>query len=126
MIEDAQIRVLGEIGGIEQHTFMRLRLFVGTIENYTCSYSKDEVDHVFLVPVDWFLTHEPEAYESVITTVPSKDFPFDRIPGGKDYPWRRRRNSVLFFHYEGEVIWGLTARIIWSFIQTIRPFRNQA
>lgn len=85
------------------------------LERYDGSFCKDEVDHVFYVPVEFFINHEPEAYVNRIYTEPAENFPLDRIPGGKCYPWYSGRNSVYFYpEYEGHLIWGLTAKIMKS------------
>ncbi len=65
-------------------------------------FSGDEVDHVFTVPLKWFLEHEPECYDTDVQTIPGKDFPFDLIPGGEDYHWRRGRYKVMFLPVRGK------------------------
>ena len=40
---------------------------------------------------------------------PTDNFPFDKVPGGKEYPWARGEYEVLFYEYDDRIIWGLTA-----------------
>ena len=49
-----------------------------------------------------------------------EDFPFDRIRGGRDYPWRKARRAIYFYSYEGREIWGMTARIMKAFVRILR------
>ena len=104
---------------LEDRAVTTIYTFAGTLEAYEGSFAPEEVDHVFTVPVDWLLSHEPEVYGTVLTTIPDEDFPFDRIPGGRQYPWRKRRTEVWFYQYGDETIWGLTARILHTFLKRL-------
>ena len=79
-----------------------------------------EVSEVFTVPLQFFLESEPEIYKVHVDIRPEDDFPFDRIVGGKDYQWSTGHIDELFYHYDGKVIWGLTAKILTHFLQLIR------
>ena len=116
LIKPEHIRLLGEFDGLGGGSVVTIHSFAGILENYTGSFSKDEVDHVFTVPVQWFLDNPPEVYTTTLTTVPGEDFPYERIPGGRNYPWRKKENTVYFFQYGEETIWGLTARILVAFL----------
>ena len=94
--------------------------FLAELKGYKGTFSGDEVDHVFTVPLKWFLEHEPECYDTDVQTIPGKDFPFDLIPGGEDYHWRRGRYKVMFYRYGENVIWGMTAKILHSFVEMYR------
>ena len=119
LIPEKQIRILGETNGIGSNGIMLIHAFVGVLENYAGTFSPLEVDHTFTVPLNWFLSHPPEEYITTLTTLPGEDFPFDRVPGGRHYPWRSQKNSVYFYDYPGEVIWGLTAKILYTFTQIL-------
>lgn len=88
--------------------------FIGYIENFDASKllpSPDEVDKVFSVPLKFFMENKP--IKSYVTLNPSfpPDFPMHLIYGGENYKWRGSKIPELFYEYDGEVIWGLTARI---------------
>jgi hypothetical protein len=70
------------------------------------------VAEVFSVPLDWFAETKPQAYTTWMETKPEEDFPYELIPGGRNYPWRRKKNLVYFYRTTSYVIWGMTARII--------------
>ena len=122
LITPDNVRILGEFDGLGDHSVLTIHTYAGILEDYAGTFSKEEVDHVFTVPLDWFFAHPPEAYKTTLTTVPSGDFPFERIPGGRNYPWRSRENTIYFFQYEAETIWGLTARILVRFLEKAKPF----
>ena len=114
-IRREQIRMLGEIEGVRNSGIVTIHAFLGILSKYEGTFAPAEVDHVFSIPVSWFLAHEPEVYMATVTTIPDEDFPFDLIPGGHDYPWRSRRNPVYFYRHPEGVIWGLTAAILHGF-----------
>ena len=74
-----------------------------------------------LVPIanSSFLENEPERYSVDSKVIPGEDFPYDRIVGGRNYKWRSRAFDELFYDYNGITIWGLTARVIYSFANII-------
>ena len=119
LLKREQIRVLGEIEGVRNNGIISIHAFLGVLNDYQGTYAPVEVDHVFTVPVSWFLEHEPEVHMATVTTIPDEDFPFDLIPGGRDYPWRSRRNPIYFYRHPEGVIWGLTASILHGFFSKL-------
>lgn len=99
--------------------------FAVILDGYSGTKNPDEVDSVFTVPLIFFKEHEPERYECDILNVPGGNFPFEKIPGGKSYPWRRGRYEVNFYEYDGHVIWGLTAKIMKASVGLIGQFIKQ-
>ncbi|WP_102026265.1 NUDIX hydrolase [Salirhabdus sp. Marseille-P4669] len=79
-----------------------------------------EVDHVFTVPLSFFMNHKPDIYKVNVRVQPEEDFPFELIQGGKDYNWRTSKVEEHFYLYEDKVIWGLTARILMHFINLLK------
>ncbi|RKD21877.1 hypothetical protein BEP19_14135 [Ammoniphilus oxalaticus] len=80
----------------------------------------DEVEEVFIAPLSHLLEYEPEVYHVPIEVSPPADFPFELIPNGKYYKWRKANMAEYFYRYQDYVIWGLTARILHVFIEQIR------
>ena len=74
--------------------------------------SPDEVAEVFTVPLDFFRTTPAEVYTYTLTPNVPEDFPYEAVGIPRDYPWARGRVEVPIWHWQGRVIWGLTARIV--------------
>ena len=82
-------------------------------------YSNDEVSEIFTVPLAFFQNTPPKCYYNKVTMYPTDNFPFDKVPGGREYPWARGEYEVLFYEYDGHIIWGLTAKILYYNLKMI-------
>ncbi|MGX1902586.1 NUDIX hydrolase [Thermolongibacillus altinsuensis] len=93
--------------------------FVAIIAQCTMKPNKEEVAEIFTVPLSFFKQTTPEVYHVHFKAQPEADFPLDKIPNGKNYNWRLREMDEYFYYYKDKVIWGLTARILYHFIEII-------
>jgi len=92
--------------------------FVGVIEDVSkLRPNPDEVGAVFTVPLSYLQKTEPDRYKINFQVQPEDGFPFDLIVGGENYNWQPRQMDELFYTYDGNVIWGLTARILTHFLE---------
>ena len=98
---------------------MQVHPFVCRLKGYKGTFSRDEVGEIFFVPLDFFLQTRPEMHEVSWRAEFGDDFPFEKIHGGRKYGWRERKDQILFYEYEGHVIWGMTAKIMESFAQLV-------
>ena len=117
LISESQIQILAPLDYLETPGGITVWTFLGMINDYGGTFSKDEVDHMFSVPLDWFLENEPERYLCTVHTVPNEDFPFHLVPGGREYHWKKGRYDVYFYQYEDEIIWGMTAKLLQAFVK---------
>ncbi|CAG7840226.1 hydrolase [Clostridium novyi B str. ATCC 27606] len=93
--------------------------FVGRITTNLIYPNKNEVDHVFKVPLKFFLENKPKKYEGIIKQHYKEDFPFNLINGGKNYKFSSKTYYQYFYKYNEYIIWGFTAMIIKRFIDII-------
>jgi peroxisomal coenzyme A diphosphatase NUDT7 len=92
--------------------------FVGFIDDLNKLHpNPDEVGNTFTVPLSYLRQTEPERYKINFEVQPEDGFPFDLIVGGENYNWQTRQVDELFYQYDGNVIWGLTARILTHFLE---------
>lgn len=95
--------------------------FVGFIDDVNnVEASADEVEEVFYVPLDYLMKNAPIKHNMWLNVEPEQDFPFNLIPQGKDYPFRKAYIPQLFWLWQEHVIWGLTARILNNFIALLK------
>ena len=79
-----------------------------------------EVDHLFTVPLKFFLENEPDCYYLDVKTDLNDEFPYNLIPNGRDYKFRRGRQTVMFYYFKDYIIWGFTAKMTRKLIEIIK------
>jgi len=78
-----------------------------------------EVGEIFTVPLSFFRETKPEVYKIYYQVIPEEGFPLHLIPGGENYKWTLRHLDEYFYEYKGKVIWGLTARVLYHFLELL-------
>lgn len=86
----------------------------------TLKVSTDEVAKVLYIPLSFFMENEPDVHYTQTMVSAPDDFPFHLIPHGRDYPFRTGRVAQYFYIWQDEVIWGLTAAILYHFIRLMK------
>ncbi|MDD3184238.1 MAG: CoA pyrophosphatase [Anaerostipes sp.] len=119
LISKKQIQYLGPLDYLVTPYGTRIDPFLGELTNYENTYSKDEVESIFTVPLSFFKEHKPLTFENQLQTKIKKDFPVNLVPGGSDYPWAKGKSLVHFYEYDDHIIWGLTAKLLLQNIQNI-------
>lgn len=95
--------------------------YVGYIKDFSLiKINPEEVDSVFCVPLEFLLQHQPVQSRMEINIDTRQDYPFELIPQGKDYPFRRGSYPVFFYLWKEHVIWGMTALILNHFLDLLR------
>ena len=93
--------------------------FLGILKDYQDTFSEEEVERVFRIPVSWFIENPPDIYQTVMGVDRTAHLPLELIPGGKDYPWKTIPYKVFFYKTREAVIWGMTAEFLYHYIQSI-------
>lgn len=118
LIRPEQIRIIGP-ADINHAVNSIIYPYVGILSDYHDTFNADEVAEVFRVPLRFFRETPPETYASEVKVTPKEGFPYDRIYGGRSYRFLNTEIENLFWQYEGHTIWGLTARMIHSFLKLL-------
>lgn len=114
------VDIVQELDTLVRHDGIIIHPFLGILQNIeSLKISHDEVDHVFYVPLDYLLNHEPIEVISKVELKRSEDFPYELIFSGKNYKFRDGEDKVLFYNFEDYVIWGITAKMLKSFFNKI-------
>ena len=99
-IDPQKVRVLGKIMNMITITSFRVTPVVGIIEWPTVLHvGKDEVERVFTIPLNW-LAEKNNRWEF-------------SIPG-------RNRSLIVYHPYDGELLWGATARMTVDFLKVLK------
>lgn len=120
-IDSQNIKLAGALVEMLNPIGVSLAPFVGCLEEWTENrLNSSEVAEIFTVPLSFLLAATPKAATMELATKPVAGFPYDLLPSYPD-TWRRRRTyEVLFYQYKHYVIWGLTARVLHSFLEVCR------
>lgn len=120
-IDPKCIQVLGQMSAYIASPSFVVYPFVATLDHHHIeSFNKEEVEAIFTIPVSWLLNHEPYMHKVSVQPMPPMDFPYDKIFNGDKYQWRPRAIEEWFYDYEEYTIWGLTARVLKHFVETIK------
>ena len=74
--------------------------------------SPAEVAEAFTVPLDFFRQTPPEVWSYELLPQVPESFPYGPVGIPRDYPWSRGQTEVPIWHWQGHVIWGMTARLV--------------
>lgn len=97
-----------------------IHTFCGYVDNKAeIKPSPVEVESIFYVPLEYFMAQEPEISQICIDTAPVEKLPFSEIYG-KAYSWRKGKSKVYFYRHENYIIWGITAKVLHSYISKIK------
>ena len=95
--------------------------YLGLIKNTdNLNLNESEVDHVFLVPLNYLLDYNVTCYTNDVKVIPKDDFPYNKIPNKENYKFAQGDYPVWFYEYKNYVIWGITARILENFLDFIK------
>jgi 8-oxo-dGTP pyrophosphatase MutT (NUDIX family) len=102
-INPADVKILGQMDPLVSVSAYQITPFVGTIPwPYRVTPSPAEVSRVFTIPLLWLA--EPGNHEE-------REFFHPRIAG--------RQNVIYFKPYDGEVLWGISARLTLDLLKTL-------
>ena len=119
LVDARSVRIIADLGNVVGPGGMPLWVYVGTLDGYDNTFDAKEVDRVFTVPLAWLQAHEPQVYRGELAPVMPDDFPWDSIPQGREYPWRRHSHEVPFYFGAEPLIWGFTARMVHRLVRLL-------
>lgn len=115
------VRVLGPLPYLISPIGVMVYPFAGFLTNNDSICPNSEVAECFSVPLDFLLATKPIVGHMEVATQPLPDVPLDLLSDGYSREWRRRTTyPVWFYRYEKYVIWGLTGRVLYTFLETCR------
>ena len=96
---------------------------------------KSEVEKIFTLPVRFFEENPPDEYNLNFEIHPYyvnkagqkvELLPVEQLNLPQRYakPWRGRNHKVLVYPTKEEVVWGLTAKLIYEFVKTLNEKRR--
>ncbi|PJB78134.1 MAG: CoA pyrophosphatase [Acidobacteria bacterium CG_4_9_14_3_um_filter_49_7] len=125
-ISRGKISILGNLDFVIAPTGNLVDVVVGVADVRSLAEfepNSDEVSRIFSVPLSWFRDNPPEVFSLQLQAVPElihrngeKEVLFPAkelgLPPRYHGTWKGGRLPVFVYRWDGEVIWGITARII--------------
>ncbi len=122
-IAQNKISVIGEIGTLFTFNRYDIKAYAAQIDEKVLENAKpnkSEVSDLFTVPLDFFLSNEPEIYYSYAKQEVQDDFPLELIGFPEGYKWASAKMEIPIYVYDKYVIWGITGRITKYFANMLR------
>lgn len=133
-IDSKNVEVAGDLGILVGPMGITIDIFVGELrisDLKELNIDKNEVEKVFTVPVSYFSDNKPDIYYVRLESHPHY---FDeegkkvvllpveelKLPSRYANPWGLQERKVFVYKTAGEIIWGLTANIIYEFIKKLK------
>lgn len=118
LLDREDIECMGYSSMILNSSFRHIKSYYGRIKkNFEDIKYNEEVESVFAVKVKYFKENPPIMYRAPFLMDFPEDFPFDKIPNGRDYKFTTGYHDMYFYNTE-PVIWGLTAKLLKIFIES--------
>lgn len=132
-ISKEHIQLIGRLDTIVNPVGTTIDAFVGItdVSLDEMHLNPDEVSYVITVPLSYFLEHTPERYSTKVKMHPSYIdeetgnevmlLPSEvlGLPERYKMPWGDFNYDVLLYNVQGEMIWGITARLISDLVNQI-------
>lgn len=116
-LPENSVQILGGLNYLVTYLGPIVHPFVGALTNLEqIKLNTSEVAETFAVPLTFFKDYEPLEVHMESATRPPADFPFELAPHVKPEWFKRAGYKIYFYQYEGHVIWGMTGRILHSFL----------
>ena len=114
------ISIINELDTVVRYDGIIIHPYLGIIENIKeIKINESEVDHVFYVPLNYLLNHEPLEVQSKLKFERPEEFPYDLIVNKENYKFRDAKHRLLFYKYENYNIWGITAEMLRNFLEKL-------
>lgn len=121
LIDPSQIEVLSPMHVIPGPGGADVTSYTGFLYDYKDTFSDDEVDHLLRIPLDSLMSESPVTSEGNMAFEFPEDFPFELIPGERNYPWAKVPRTYYFYKTEHDgAIWGITGELLYYFLKTLK------
>lgn len=138
-IEKKKIRVLGKLGTYVGPMGVIVEAFIGKLNISSLKELKidaEEVDRIFILPIDFFINTEPLVYFSrvelhpkikneegeIIDLLPVKKL---GLPDRYAFPWTKGKHRVFIYKNDEETVWGITAELVYELVNKLKPDNNE-
>lgn len=133
-INTDKINVIGKLGTLVTPLSVLVETFIGYLSINNIAELKiddKEVDRIFIIPLDYFIKNNPEEFNTRIELhpyrldengkkhelLPVKEL---GLPSKYSNPYTKGKHRVLVYRTSEEIIWGITAEIVFDLSKKLR------
>lgn len=133
-IKTDKINVISKLGTLVTPLSVLVETFIGYLSINNISEFKidnKEVDRIFIIPLDYFIKNNPEEFNTRIELhpyrldengkkhelLPVKEL---GLPSKYSNPYTKGKHRVLVYRTSEEIIWGITAEIVFDLSKKLR------
>lgn len=133
-IENNQIRHLGNLGTLVAPMGVIVDAYLGILNINSLDELRidhNEVERVFLIPLEFFVNNIPDEYFTrlelhpyitkedgeLVNLLPVKEL---GLPQKYSLPWTHGKHRVLVYKTSEEIIWGITAELIFELSKKLK------
>ena len=133
-IKRENIEIIGRLDTLFTPRGVTVDSFIGIVNNVDLdklNIDKNEVESVFFVPVSWFENNPPLKFKlkteikpyyydkkgKKVVLLPVKEL---GLPKRYEEPWEGMEYRVFVYKTEKEIIWGITAKLIYEIVSKIK------
>ena len=119
LLDRSDIEYMGYSSMMLSSSYRHIKAFCGRInKNIEEIKYNEEVESIFAIDIDYLKENQPIMYRTSYKMDFPEDFPFEKIPNGRDYKFIMGSND-MYFYDTNPVIWGLTAKLLKNFIGSL-------
>ena len=133
-IRSDKINLLGKLGTLVTPMEVIVETYLGVININSINeldIDKKEVEQIFLIPLQYFIDNDPDEYFTRLEIHPyitmedgkrEELLPVKELglPERYSFSWTRGKHRVLVYRASEEIIWGITAELIYELSQKLR------
>lgn len=121
-IDRGKIELLGKYGTLINNSGILLDVYVGYLNILTVEelkFNREEVEKLVVVPLKFFKENKPKIEKIGVRNIPEFSAKEYNLPKRYYSSWSGSSRKVYFYNYKEEIIWGMTAEIIFDFIEEL-------
>jgi len=119
------VYVIQQMDTIHGPTGVTIYTFVGRVKTAEWNLNTEDISDTMLVPVDYFVNHNPEIQHLDIVQVPDEEFSGEKIEAPEGYSWSRGQRDVPVYTYAGRSIWGVAASMVMDVAEVLKAAKKK-
>lgn len=125
-ISPSALEILGESDYLLTRQNQAVHCFVGILRGIRPEDIRPEpgeVAYIFTVPLSFFMETEPEVHALEFEKIEDDSFPYELVPSDTTARFSNYRDRIFFYtgaEKEEQIVWGLTAKIMYGVAQRLK------